>query len=111
MAHRITKVLTAGDSYRTLADLMGFAPSRNNPIFVGEGTLKAQGNGFTWLITEPGDDAPAATADGDQIATGGGTAWGPAREVKSSLIDLSNTWVRNTTAGQNAKVVLVGVLA
>lgn len=94
----------AADAYRSLADLAG-EPSGNRVLV--EGFIQAQTNGITLRL---GDKTmPGATDGGIAIAAAGGLGVGPVKD-RSAAWPLGSIWVRNTTAGSNAVLVVQGVV-
>lgn len=95
----------ADDLYHSLAELGGLQGGKAR--YALELVLQAQTNGMTVRF---GDDSqPATAAVGVDITAGSGNTWGPARD-KEAAWRIDQVWVRNTTAGSNARVIGAVVL-
>lgn len=92
----------AADAYRSLADLLGFQGSRARVL---GGVLQAQLNGATVRIVPRGSGVPATADAGTKLA-----ADAPLGFQASDEVMLDEVWVRNTTAGSNARLVFTGTL-
>lgn len=102
-----TLKLSPGDNYRTVADLFGVAGISVGAKLV-EGFIQALTNGATLYVASDTTDVPGPTDPGFSLAVGAGQGWGPAYRSDAAL-DLANVWVRNTTAGSNATVIVQGI--
>ena len=92
------------DVYHWVSDFLSLVGTRG--VIMTEGFLSAVSNGLTFRY---GDDTQPATADpGTPVAVGGSAGFGPVQSKEAGW-DLRKLWVRNTTAGSNATVVLNAV--
>lgn len=96
----------ADDLYHRVTDIMAI-PGPSTGILT-EGFLSAVTNGMTFRY---GDDTQPATAlPGTPLAAGASAGFGPVMDVAAGW-DLRLLWVRNSSAGNNATVVLNARLA
>lgn len=91
----------ADDDYHRVADLLSFRGFRG--VYMLEGFLSAVSNGLTFVY--PSQTQPPAAEAGTPLAVGASAGFGPVQS-KEIAWDLRELWVRNTTAGSNATVVL-----
>lgn len=103
---RVTKggTLTT-DDWRRLNDLLGLNVFTKARILEGFINVTLFG-GTLGLFPET---APVAADDGMSIPVGASIGLGPAKDSDSAW-PIEEIWVKNTTAGNNAKFTIVGVL-
>lgn len=99
LAHTFT-----ADGYRSLASLAG---TEGQAPALTEGVVQAQSNGATLRFGD--ETTPAATDPGVALAVGAALGIGPVKDPAAAW-PLSRVWVRNTTPGSNALVVVAGVV-
>lgn len=87
------------DAFHSLAELFGLLGG--NAVIMSEGFLYARTNGFTWRYGD--ETTPTTASTGAPVPADGGAGFGPTSTVGW---DLGKLWVRNTTAGSNATIVL-----
>lgn len=104
MPEPFTIVEPVKDEYRTLAQLAGVANLETTMV---EGLLQAQGGGITMRLGDKG--RPEKTAGGTSFPSGGGSGWGPVSERAAGL-PFSKIWLRRTTEGAAASIVVTGVM-
>lgn len=100
----------ANDNWRSLLDLLGL-PATATAARLVEGSLNVQTNGLTTRLVPPGGVVPSGSAGaGTQRAAGSVSGYGPAGGAYRGY-PIGQMWVRNTSVGANATVVVEGVIA
>ena len=106
MLSDISASAVVGDSYSRLIDLLSMPGVKAEYV---EGFVTFQSFGATVFYQSAGGDAPLSGSVGVQWAAGSGFGLGP-RQTPGAGWRLDRIWLKNTTAGSAAVVVVQGIV-